>query len=176
MTTILPTTESQEIDDAFLTTPDEVKNYLVSNEYELILLGIAEALSLTPEQTDELRYVSYELVLQTMGPEEGAQALVENDLFSKELATKAIFGINQEILSRIETILRDIQETDSGEPTKEVGGTPSAPSPKELLSRLNETLTKPAFTIPVQREYGVQKSAETSVLTKTPDPYREIPE
>ena len=187
MDTDILTKEDTTIEDAFESTPEEVKEFLSSNIFDLILLGIKDGLVLTDAQFDAMELATQELVIRTKTMQEVAVDFIESKAFTPELTAKVLYAIEGEVMSRIYTIIdtsnaEDAEQEESAEkaPAEVTHLTPvTAPSPADMLARLNQTLTTPTATAPTRRDYSATKEAPMIDQMKTVrniDPYRELPD
>jgi hypothetical protein len=165
-------TEDQEITDAFASIPEEVKDFIISNDFTVIITTIQKALSLTDEQTNLLKYGAQELLMKAATMEDLVKRWQQKGI-SDELIAKMLYTIHQEILVRAANIT-DFFTEEIDESNIE-NQQPSAPSPSDILATLKERLQEAKVVTPTSRTQGIQPQVPKS-STASIDPYREMPE
>lgn len=152
--------------------PEEVVDFMWSNQYDILILAIQKTLSLTDDQTKLAKMAGYELLMGVKNMLEKLEDFKTSGI-PEELSLKILYLIDTEIITRAENITEFFSPEIETPEQIEI----KAPSPDDILQRLKETITKPTIITPTKRDYSLEKTPESkSDSTKTIDPYREIPE
>lgn len=165
------TTEDQVLAAALQNVPAEVEDFMWSDAFTIIIDAVQETLGLTEDQKKRVRIASYDILTGLKTMEDISKDFSVDT--PPELVAKILYAIDSEIITRAENITEFYTEN----PDESEQSIQSAPSPADVLARLNQTLTKPATIAPVKREYSAPTTAPSEPITKpSVDPYREIPE
>ena len=171
---IKKTEESSEVDTMFEALPEEVQNFLMSPLFEAIMKAIATELKLDTQQSAVVKYLSYELLLKTITPEDGYKLLIEKGV-SQEIAVKILYSIDTEVVERAKNITEfytDVVDFIPDDGVEE--GESSKVSP---LSSLADRLKQASIATPVARNYSLDgkpmNAAPTEKSTRAIDPYHE---
>jgi hypothetical protein len=183
--------EYEETDDyaeALESTPIEVRSFMWSDTFSVILNTISDVYRLNDNQRDVLKSVVMETLVGTITPI-SRQIKLSDVGITGELQDKVLQSISQEILSRaiVEIDNGLATEEDSFFNTENIGSATAevqAPSPLQALNSIQERLTKPTTVAPITtRDYSINKSeqsttthTEMSPKPKIMDIYRELPE
>jgi hypothetical protein len=105
---------------------------------------------------------------------------VSNDLLqagiTPEIAIKVLYLLDTEVITRAENITEFYTEDSETQDTSPK----TAPTPADLLARLNQNLVKPTVLAPAKRDHTDPLPPERPAPSPKPegfiDPYREIPE
>ncbi len=184
------TIDDQEfIDDyaeALNTVPPEVRAFLWSDVFTIILNVIGDTFKLNDNQKDMVRKVAKETLIGILTPVSRRIMLADVGIVG-ELQDNILNSINEEIISRALVQVEDYTELYgnkdvSTETSINSNNIISAPSPVQALASIQERLSQASTIAPVKRDYSVEKPGEISSGTVTapkplaPDPYREMPE
>lgn len=174
--------------EALEATPVEVRNFMWSEAFTLILTAIGETFKLSDEQREVVKRVTMETLVGTITPI-GRRVRLSDAGMMGELQDNILEAINDEIISRALVQVELATEKESEvETTDEKDGigpkdTTDAPSPMQALASIQERLTKPSTLAPITRDYSVSRPETTTpkqndVANKQPsiDIYRELPE
>jgi hypothetical protein len=187
ITTTIDTQRDDFVDEyieALDTIPEEVRQFLWSEAFTLILKAIGETYRLTEEQQKAVRRVVMGIVTDTSTPI-SRQIELSDAGITGDLQNKVLQAINDEILSRMaaqmefEDGLLDQENTNT---STEIAKTQnvSAPSPLEALAMIKDRLAKPGSITPTKRDYSdtltTTPNTPPATSIKSIDPYRELPE
>lgn len=192
----ITTTDTDFSDDyaeALDATPKEVRMFIWSEAFNLILTAIAETYHLSESQKEAMKRVAIETLIGTITPI-SRQIKLSDAGITNELQDKVLEAINEEIVSRALAqveLYNELNEEQPEEAPVKTGpseiATPTvktvdAPSPAEVLASLQDRLTKPSTVAPITRDYSVTRSTPaTKIIEEAPrspsmDIYREAPE
>jgi phage FluMu gp28-like protein len=183
------TTEENKKDEyleALESIPPEVRRFMWSDAFTLILKAIGEAYKLNDSQKETLRQVVMGILTDTTTPI-ATRAKLSDVGISGELQENILNEINEEIISRVLVQIQEYKDYD--ELTKEVSEgdkvpTPEGPtvSPVQALDNIKQALSQPTSIAPTKRDYSLEKldttikQAPSEPRPKTMDIYRELPE
>ncbi|MEK7106296.1 MAG: hypothetical protein AAB895_02980 [Patescibacteria group bacterium] len=168
-------------------TPEEVRNFIWSEAFKLILKAIGDTYRLNDEQRDVVRRVTIETLIGNITPI-ARQIRLSDVGMTGELQDNILEAINDEVISRalVQIELTNQEESQAQELEQESKSGPSenmsAPSPAQALANIQERLTKPSTVAPITRDYSVSRNTEStpkdesSSRAPSMDIYREIPE
>jgi hypothetical protein len=171
------------VENALDSTPVEVRRFLFSDTYAGIIKGFQKFFSLTDEQTTKLEQIISDSFLG-LESEQGVSDRIKDLKFDDEKRDKIILYIQEYILNPVLLAISDAvpSETEGGAVMAKDAEPVSAPSPSDMIARLNQTLKQPTTIAPVRRDYSLDKTDMASNTpkpsdssTKTIDPYRELP-
>ncbi|MBP6904757.1 MAG: hypothetical protein KBB91_01725 [Candidatus Pacebacteria bacterium] len=173
--------EDTEFDDAFALIPEEVQDFMWSDEFKFLLDTAQKALSLTDTEKQSMRTACYRILLNLRSMEQEAKRVLAEGV-DPEKAVKMFYIIDTEILERARNILAQVDIDEEGVDSMVTTQT-SAPSPSDILARLNQTMTAPSTLAPTKRVYTTETTAPTPPPNspaptgiKSIDPYREMPD
>lgn len=170
MNTTLKTKEDQDFEDALSFIPEEVQNFMWSDEFTDILNASQKTLSLSESEKELMRTSSYDLLLNLTDLRAVAKKM-ETAGIAPEKISKILYVIQQMYLIPAAQLAEESIEPEDEAETEEKVTT--APSPSDMLTRLNQTMTTPTILAPTKRDY----SAPTESPAKPSfDPYRETPD
>ena len=183
---------SDDYAEALDTTPKEVRMFMWSEAFKLILTAIAETYKLTESQKEVVKRVAIETLIGTITPI-SRQIKLSDAGITNELQDKILEAINEEIVSRALAqveLYNELNEEQIEEASQKTGpsdvATPTvkavnAPSPADVLASIQDRLTKPSTVAPITRDYSVTRATPAVKAPDTPkmpsmDIYREAPE
>ncbi|MDB5254725.1 MAG: hypothetical protein JWL92_101 [Candidatus Nomurabacteria bacterium] len=175
------TTEELWAEDGLKNVPSEVVDFMTSPLYEVIISAAQQALSLTAEQKNWMRLLSYELLMTTITEKGAYQFLIDHSV-SAETAIKILYVIDTEILTRAENITEFF--TDDSEVTDEEVASYAAPKPVNFaptsLQSLADRLKQPSFSANTSHSYipaqgTVPANLPVTELILTPDTAADAP-
>ncbi len=183
---------SDDYAEALDATPKEVRMFMWSEAFKLILTAVAETYHLTEAQKEVVKRVTMETLVGTITPI-SRQIKLSDAGITNELQDKILDAINDEIVSRAlvqvelynelnqEQPEEDRVKTGPSETANPAAKTIDAPSPADVLASLQDRLTKPSTVAPITRDYSVNRAspiAKTEEAPRSPsiDIYREAPE
>lgn len=176
-------------DEALENMPREVQDFMWSDFYDAIIIAIQKTVGLTDEQTKCVKNAGYDILMGMKTMEEVSVELVNSGITAESTA-KILYLIDTEIITRAENITEFFTENTGEEESRAIN---SAPSPSDMLARLNQTLMKPTTLAPIKRDYSIEPlnraktDSNPSAISpnstsspqvdsaKTIDPYRETP-
>lgn len=184
--------DQSAFDEAFASLPEGVENFMWSDEYEQMIAGIQQSLTLTPEQGALVKTNGYELLSQLKDMEAVAKEFIEAG-FSQELATKTLYLFDKIILQPLaKVILENPPESEEEDATaSKIDETAAHNIPteihpnEEVFSSLRARMTQSATIAPIVRSVTTPSRTSESPSSATPttpapaqhiDPYRELPE
>lgn len=169
-----------KIKDALSGVPEEVKTFMWSTEYQIIIDTIQKTLLLTDKEKDLVKYGSYQLLLgiKTM---EGLAGEWSATGMNPELIMKILYIIHEEILTRAQNITefftRNSDEIDDAydQLDNENGVEKKVPelNPSNSLATLSDRLKQASIATSAKREYVSGKDTSTPPARVTIDPYHE---
>ncbi len=167
--------EETEFEDAFALIPEEIQDFMWSDEFEFLLDTAQKTLSLTDPEKQLMRTVCYRILLNLRSMEQEAKRVLAEGT-DPEKALKMFYIIDTEILERARNILAETEDEELESEENETNI--KAPSPSDMITRLNQSLTGATTITPTKREYGSISNSDGPKKDSAPtiDPYREIPE
>ncbi len=169
-----------EYSEALSAVPEEVRRFMWSDAFKIIIKAIAKTYNLSEEQSKVVEQIAVETLLEIITPI-ARQARLSSANITGDLQDAVLQAINEEIVSRALTQIEIQNDLDTEEATAEETTSQaviSAPSPLEALASIQEKLAKPAAIAPIKRDYSLEKPAANSTPAQKPtfDIYREVPE
>lgn len=174
---------SDEYAEALETVPPEVRAFMWSDAFNLLLKNISEAYKFSSNQYDVLRDVVMKTLVGTITPVSRRGALSEAGI-NNEVQDQVLQTINEEIVSRALTQIEEYkylnEETVSGEISSDQN---DAPSPIQALEAIKQRLSQNTVIASSTRDLSSEKvkedikSSSIQNITKPQiDPYRELPD
>lgn len=185
---------TEETSDEYLelleAVPEEVRRFIWSDAFALIIQTISKAYTLTDQQSVTLKEITLEMLTDTTTPVAIRAKLSEVGILG-DFQDTILQTIDEEIISRALAQIKKYNEEESL-----LGETPSsetnflvetkknerenAPSPVEALAMIKDRLSKPNTITPTKRDYSNEIVAEPTISEaptgiKSVDPYRELP-
>lgn len=190
------TTEEIEFEEALSRVPEEIQDFMWSDAFEYILTIAQKAIHLNDEEKKSMRLAAYNLLLRISNMDKEARGMLAEGI-EPEKITKILYIIHTQILTAAKNIMNYYTENEPLEEEQstidlsllEIEGpkktnTVEAPSPADILARLNEKLKKPTAIAPITTHTDTVTEGKSpkpvhptnSNTPKVFDPYREIPE
>lgn len=166
------------------TTPQEVRDFLYSENYEKMVGLVAKNFSIT--DTKKLSDIIFDIVIGAADEEETLTKVASLGV-PEEKKIELFQYVNSFFLQPLllhtlgiaELEKTELAETEeSVQPEKNVAQA-IAVSPLEAIQSIKERLSQKTVVPPIARDYSIEKPSAPTLNTpeqKTPDPYREIPE
>lgn len=166
-------TQQNDFDDSLINVPEEVQDFMFSDDFDVIFLAIQRACSLTESEREFVKSLTYSLLVEDIDMDELTQKLMGTGMKTETVAN-VVVAINEEILTRVQ----HITEFYSGD--EETDTVSDAPSPADVIETIKRRLTQPQAIAPTARRLDISKTPELPAPPKpTPrqgdDPYREKP-
>jgi len=169
--------------------PKEVTDFIFNDEFSKLIDESVKEFFLNEDQKREIRYLLEELLLENISAKEFENEI--KNVFSSIISKKLLDILNRNIIQTaynkvIDGIKKDdrddfIEQAEASIAAIEKGAAftveVSAPSPKDMIDRLSQTLQQPTTIAPIRRDYSLEKGDVKSVesVKKPLDPYREMP-
>ena len=176
MDTLIKTTEEQDFEDALSSTPEEVQSFMWGDEFNNILDASQKILSLSDTEKEIMRTSSYDLILQISDFDKVIKNMHSANI-APEKISKILSVIQKMYLEPASAIALESIELEDEEPTT-IDSIENAPSPADIIARMQNTLTKPSAIAPVTRDYSnvnIEKEHAPAPSIRNIDPYRELP-
>lgn len=165
----------KKIEDNIEDLPREVSDFIFGDQMEKVMTEIGGLLENNPDQKE---HIQNDITFFLLGVYPFEDMVSYIDSLNVEVQTidsiKTI--IQEKILDELQLLMEVHQEIETGE-TAQLN---NAPSPAELLARLNQNIIKPTVLAPAKRDRIDPLSAEPTAAPVKPegfiDPYRELPE
>lgn len=172
--------EEKDFDEALAQVPDEVQDFMWSDAFEYILDISQKTIPLNDEEKKSMRRAAYALLIRLKNMGEIAKEMLAEKI-DPEKITKILYIIDTQILTIVKGLMKhDDQTTEQDSGTEESS---PAPSPSDMLARLNQTMTAPSTLAPTKRVYATEATTPTPPSNppaptgiKSIDPYREMPD
>jgi hypothetical protein len=170
---------SDEYSEALDMVPPEVRAFLWSDAFNIILNVISETYKLNNTQKDVVRNIAKETLIGVLTPVSRRTMLADVGIIG-ELQENILNAINDEIISRAIVQVENYNELHNNKDS-ELGTDIEvlrAPTPTQALANIQERLSQPKIVTPSKRDYSVEKiNTPTQETLKAPsiDPYRELP-
>ncbi len=169
------TKQEEDFDKALIEVPEEVREFMWSDAYTYILDVAQKALSLTDSEKAAMRVTSYNLLLRITDMETESKNMLSSEI-DPEKITKILYTIHTQILTAAKNIMKYDQYIDDEIASNE-GAT--APTPSDMLARLNQTFIKPTTLSSTKRDLsneGIKSIDTVPKSSSSIDPYRELPD
>jgi hypothetical protein len=185
-------TNEEEVSDDYLevleSVPAEVRRFMWSEAFTLIIKTIAKAYKLTDGQKEVLRRVTTQILTNTDTPVLTRTQFADIGI-TGENQENILKSIEEEIVSRalVQIVKYDDEIELTEEALYETGGADhiastaslEAPSPAQTISIIAERLSKPASITPTKRDLSTPPPKSdlgvNDLGIKAIDPYRELP-
>ncbi len=163
--------------------PPEVRRFLWSEAFTLIIKATGDTYNLNDAQRDVLKRVVMETIVGTITPVSRRATLSEAGIVG-ETQEKILEAIDDEIIFRTLVQIQEYNDLYTNKDNLENGTvaenldktTISAPSPIQALASIKERLSQASTIATTKRDYSVDKSAPVQDIVKPKiDPYREPP-
>ena len=173
---------SDEYAEALETVPPEVRAFMWSEAFNVLLNKIGEAYKLTANQNDVLRDVVMKTLVGTITPV-SRQGILSGAGITNEIQDQVLQTVNEEIISRALTQIQEYndlnQETETYDDSNAVENT--APSPIQALEAIKQRLSQNTTIASTKRDVSlenleVKPSSIQDIAKPSIDPYRELPD
>jgi hypothetical protein len=160
----------KKIDAAMENLPEEIRSFLFDGEFDAVFDVYKKNFS-DEETFIGLKNKTLEFVLGVI-PMTDLKLTIEHSTANKELVTTLKKEIQEKIINELLLILEVHAEMNKEIPQQEQSTVSST-----ILSRLQESFTKPTSLAPTTRDHSaLPASAPTPSTPRAIDPYRELPD
>ena len=166
---------------ALNSVPPEVRAFMWSDVFAIILKVIGDTYKLNDKQREVLKSVAMETLIGTLTPVSRRVRLSDVGIVG-ETQDGILEAINEEIISRALVQIEEYKELKGSEDTSFIPSEKiEAPSPVQALASIKERLSQPSNIASTKRDYSLEKPEVPDVSIQkiekpTIDPYRELPE
>lgn len=168
----------KKIEDAMEELPEELRSFLFDGEFDAVFETYKSNFS-DQEKFVGLKNKTLEFILGVI-PITELKIVIENSTGDAQLVDKLKKDIQGKVIDEILLLLQVHSEMENKTTTEVTSQSNIAPSPSDILARLNQNLTKPTTLAPTKREYVAPSPASSPTIEPTAkpvtDPYREIPQ
>lgn len=166
----------KKIDDAMEELPEELRSFLFDGEFEKVFEPYKKDFP-DQEKLIGIKNRTLEFILGII-PITELKIVIENSTNNTQLIDTLKKDIQEKIVDEILLLFQIHSEMESKTYSNKAK-IETAPSPADVLARLNQNLTKPTILAPTKREYSTPPTPTiTNIEPATKpaiDPYREIP-
>lgn len=173
----------QQYDDFIENTPIEIRTFLWSDAFTILVKGVAKACKLTDEQTIALKDILFDIIIGYTGEAEVRNKL--NEIKVPQATQEKLFALAYEtIINPAVELAQDAYEIKANE-IKEKPAEPETPEQTEtpesiikkdiVLENITQKIKQTAVIAPTKRDYSIESNKQTTAPAHT-DPYREIPQ